>query len=159
MITIREFLEKDIDNKIKWVNDPENNKYLHYELPLELEKTKRWFKTKNNKNRYDAVIEYDAVAIGLIGILNINDKVGEYYILMGEKKFKNKGIAKVASQLIIEYGNRILKLNRLIGYTEINNQNMKNLFFSLNFKEKRILKEYAINRGRKVDVYFYEYTY
>lgn len=159
MVTIREFIEKDIENKIKWVNNPENNKYLHYELPLEFEKTKNWFKNKNNKSRYDAVIEYNDVAVGLIGILNINNGIGEYYILLGENFYTKKGIAKKASQLIIEYGKNILKLNKIIGYTELKNESMRKLFLSLDFKEKEILKEYWMNRGEKVDVYIYEYEF
>ena len=29
-ITIRKFEEKDIPNKVKWINDNNNNSYLHY---------------------------------------------------------------------------------------------------------------------------------
>ena len=71
-ITIRKFNERDIENKIKWINDSNNNKFLHYDLPLEYEKTLNWFNNnKNNENRYDAIIEFNAIPVGVIGLLNI----------------------------------------------------------------------------------------
>ena len=45
-ISIRKFNENDIHNKIKWINDSKNNKYLHYDLPLEYDKTLKWFEKK-----------------------------------------------------------------------------------------------------------------
>ena len=35
-VTIRKFEEKDIANKIKWINDERNNRFLHYDLPLSM---------------------------------------------------------------------------------------------------------------------------
>ena len=42
-VTLRKFEERDIKNKVRWINDSANNQYLHYELPLEEEKTKQWY--------------------------------------------------------------------------------------------------------------------
>ena len=36
--SIREFSYGDMENKVKWINDSENNRYLHYSLSLEMEK-------------------------------------------------------------------------------------------------------------------------
>ena len=46
-VTIRKFEEKDIANKIKWINDERNNRFLHYDLPLEYEKL--WIGTTGTK--------------------------------------------------------------------------------------------------------------
>lgn len=43
-VKIRRFTFDDIPLKIEWINNPENNKFLHYDLPLEYEKTVAWFK-------------------------------------------------------------------------------------------------------------------
>ena len=59
-VTIRKFEEKDIANKIKWINDERNNRFLHYDLPLEYEKTLDWYnRNKGRSDRFDAVIEYN----------------------------------------------------------------------------------------------------
>ena len=44
-VGIRKFEEKDIPYKVKWINDDNNNKYLHYDLPIREDKTLIWFKS------------------------------------------------------------------------------------------------------------------
>lgn len=59
-INIRKFSIEDIPNKVEWINNPKNNKYLHYNLPLEVQKTINWFKNNEKRtDRFDAVIEVD----------------------------------------------------------------------------------------------------
>ena len=88
-VTLREFREEDIERKVRWINDPETHRYLHYDLPLEVEKTRSWFRNKNEETRRDLVIEYEGCPVGVIGLLDINsrDRKAEYYITMGEKTF------------------------------------------------------------------------
>ena len=80
-VNIRPFTENDILNKVRWINDCENNKFLHYELPLDEDKTRAWFhKNKDRADRYDAIIEYYRNPVGVIGLLSIVDGRAEYYI-------------------------------------------------------------------------------
>ena len=59
-ITIRKFEKSDIPKKVEWINNPENNRFLHYDLPLSVEGTERWFDSHEGETtRYDAVIEAD----------------------------------------------------------------------------------------------------
>lgn len=44
-ISIRKFESKDIPKKVEWINNSENNKYLHYDIPLKLKKLKNGLKT------------------------------------------------------------------------------------------------------------------
>lgn len=75
MVTIRKFEKKDIENKIRWMNDPRNNRFLHYDFPLEYEKTLAWYEgIKDREDRYDGVIEADGKPVGLIGLLSIEKK-------------------------------------------------------------------------------------
>lgn len=159
MISIRKFKESDIENKVKWINDDENNQYLHYELPLDVEKTRNWFKNKNDSKRYDAVIEYEGIPVGLIGLLDIKDGKAEYYVILGDKRFKKRGIAIEATKLILEYGKNVLKLNSVIGYTETGNENMRSLFLKSGFEEVELIKNSAKNRDRIVDRYFFKYKF
>ena len=74
-ISIRKFESKDIPKKVEWINHSENNKYLHYDIPLKIEKTEKWFeKNKDRTDRFDAVIEADGVPCGTIGLLSIDQK-------------------------------------------------------------------------------------
>ena len=99
-ITIRKFEAKDIPLKVEWINNPLNNRYLHYNLPLKEDETYRWFERNQNRiDRYDATIEADGIAIGLIGLLDIDfqNYKAEYYITIGNREYLGKGIAFQAS--------------------------------------------------------------
>ena len=123
-IKIRKFKEEDIPYKVNWINDYKNNKYLHYDLPLKEDKTLLWFNSiKERKDRVDYTITYDGEPVGLIGLINIDNKnrKGEYYITLGEEKYKGKGIAFVASDMLIKEGFNTYNLNKIYLYTEIEN--------------------------------------
>lgn len=160
-ISIRKFNENDIHNKIKWINDAKNNRFLHYDLPLVYEKTILWFNNnKDRQDRYDAVIEVDNIPVGLIGLLSIDskNKKAEFYITLGEEMYCGKGVAKKASNLLLEYAFNILQLNKVYLYTEIENIGAQKLFEKVGFKKEGTLKEDLIYNERKVDRYFYGIT-
>ena len=74
-VNLRKFNENDIEKKIKWINDPKNNEFLHYNIPLNYENTLNWYiKNQNNPKRKDMIIEYNGIAVGVIGIINIDKK-------------------------------------------------------------------------------------
>ncbi len=155
-IKLRRFCKSDIPNKVKWINDPQNNTYLHYDLPLEVEKTEKWFDAnKDRTDRYDATILCDGTPVGLIGLLSISNDKAEYYITMGESEYKGKGIAKQASLLLIDYARETLKLKKLELYTEVDNVGAQHLFERIGFVNQGIKKASAINRGKSVDRFYY----
>ena len=157
-IAIRRFEEKDIPYKVKWINDEENNKYLHYDLPLREDKTLAWFRgLKNRTDRVDYTIICDGFPVGLIGLINIDrkKKEAEYYICLGEKDYKGKGIAQIASKILIDEAYREFKLNRLYLYTETGNIRAQRLFEKIGFEKEGLIKNDLIYNGRKIDRYIY----
>lgn len=158
IISIRKFEENDINNKIKWINDSRNNQYLHYDLPLEYNKTLNWYNAnKNKETRYDAVIEFNGISVGLIGLLNIDEKnrKAEYYITLGENEHKRKGVAFNASIELIKYAFNTLNLNKIYLYTETQNISAQKLFEKIGFrKEGKLVQDLIINES-KIDRYIY----
>lgn len=160
-VTIRKFEHRDIVKKVEWINNPENNQFLHYDLPLEVTKTEKWFNgIVDRTDRYDAVIEADGIPCGTIGLLNIDrkNKKAEYYIAMGEVSFKGKGISTQASKLLIEYAFSTLDLNRIYLFTESENVIAQKLFEKIGFVKEGLLHDDIISRGRFVDRYAYGLT-
>lgn len=156
-VTIRKFEKKDIPNKIRWINDHRNNQFLHYDLPLQYEKTVSWFeKNKNRTDRYDAVIENEGIAVGIIGLLEITDYQAEYYVTIGETEYTGKGIAKKATYLLLEYAFLELKLYKVYLYTEVENVKAQKLFESCGFVKTGLQRNSVRNKGRLVDRYIYE---
>ena len=150
-ISIRKFEEKDISNKVRWINDPANNTYLHYGLPLEEEKTRVWFEiNKDRTDRYDAVIEADEIPCGLIGLLNIDCKnnKAEYYVSMGEVSFKGQGVATEASRLLLDYAFISLNLKRVYLFTEADNVPAQKLFEKVGFVREGVIHNDLYSRGK-----------
>lgn len=126
-VTIRKFSREDIPLKIEWINNPENNRFLHYDLPLEYEKTLAWFEgSKDRTDRFDAVIEYEGEPVGICGLLHIDyqNLKAEDYMLVGNPLFKRKGIATKAGTLNALYCFETLKLNKLYAFVEVGNHSL-----------------------------------
>jgi len=152
-ITLRVFFETDIPDKIRWINDAENNLYLHYDIPLEYEKTMQWFRNKNNEKRLDLVIEYCGKPVGLIGLVEIDrvNNKAEYYICLGEKEFKGKGIAKSATKMLIDYSFTELGLNKVFLNVDAQNIVACHLYEKCGFECEGFFKKDMMHRGQYID--------
>jgi diamine N-acetyltransferase len=157
-VGIRKFNEKDIPLKVKWINDEKNNKYLHYDLPLREDKTFEWYKKiKNSKHRFDCTITYDGEPAGLIGLLNIeSDKLqAEYYICLGEERFKGRSIARTATDLLIKKAYEIYGLKKIYLFTEVGNISAQKLFERCGFIKEKLIKNDLFYNGKNIDRFLY----
>ncbi len=160
-ISIRCFEREDIPKKVEWINNIENNRYLHYDIPLRVDKTEMWFdKNVGRTDRYDAVILADGKAVGLIGLLSIDNSnhKAEYYVMIGERAYLRKGIAAKASKLLLNYAFNELALNRVYLYTESGNISAMKSYERIGFKREGLIKKDIFSKGRYVDRYIYGIT-
>ena len=139
--------------KVKWINDPENNQYLHYDIPLEYEKTLRWFHQKDNAHRMDCTIEYDGVPVGVIGLLAIDtvNRKAEYYITVGNTEYHGRGIAKQATMLILEYAFLDLDLNKVYLTVDSDNEKACRLYERVGMSCEGVFREDLLRRGKLID--------
>lgn len=152
-VRIRKFEFEDIENKINWINNSENNRFLHYDLPLEYEKTCKWFESvKNNSNRFDGVIEYKGSPVGIVGLLNIDhkNKKCEEYITLGETSLKRRGIATKALDLICSYAFEELNLKKIVAFVEYGNPSLY-LHTKVGFRIEGFLRNDLIVNNESVD--------
>lgn len=152
-VTLREFTENDIADKVKWINDSRNNEFLHYNIPLNEKDTYQWFLKKDNDKRKDFVIEYNGISIGIIGILNIdNDNLkGEYYVTIGDVAYKNKGIASKATNLILQFSFVQLGLNKVYLNVDAENEIACNLYEKTGFKCEGVFLEDMWHKGKFIN--------
>ena len=157
--SLRPFGLDDIEKKIEWINNPENNAFLHYDIPLEYEKTLNWFKNKDNSKRLDCVIEYKSCPVGVIGLLAIDytSKKAEYYITLGSTEHKRMGIATKATMMILEYAFVDLNLNKIYLTVDADNIAACNLYESTGFVCEGNFAEDQERRGQLVDRKRYAY--
>ena len=135
-IAIRQFDRRDIGDKIRWINDPANNRYLHYSLPLTETGTLAWYeRVKGAPDRFDGVITADGMPCGVIGLLRIDGarKDAELYIVVGETDMKRKGIASESVRQLLTYAFGELGLSSVYLYTEPDNLPAQKLFAGLGF--------------------------
>lgn len=155
-ILIRDFTLDDVAKKVDWINNSENNKYLHYNIPLNVKDTTHWFLNKDNTTRVDCIIEYDGHPVGVIGLLQIDNvnKKAEFYITLGATEFKRKGIATIASKLILEYAFQELNLHKVYLNVDEKNEIACKLYEKVGFKcegvfiDDMFFKNEWINRRR-----------
>ena len=158
LVSIREFEYGDIEKKVEWINNPLINEYLHYDIPITIDGTKKWFESKST-NRYDSVIEYDGLPIGLIGLLQIDyvNQKAEYYISLGELDYMGKGIASKATELILKYAFEDLSLNKVYLNVDADNNRACKLYEKLGFKNEGYFKNDMYARGHLIDRVRYAY--
>lgn len=152
-LILRNFKREDIEHKVRWINDPENNTYLHYDIPLRVDLTLQWFLNKDNKKRCDCVIEYNGIPVGVIGLLGIDylNSKAEYYITLGEKSFKRMGIATRATKMLIEYAFQTLKLHKLYLNVDEMNESACQLYEKVGFQCEGIFKDDLFHRGQFIN--------
>lgn len=137
-VVLREFEESDVPKKVEWINNPANNKFLHYDIPLQIDKTVEWFRKKDNSKRLDCIIEFENIPVGLIGLLQIDrvNSKAEYYITIGEHSLKRKGIATKATKAIIDYAFTKLQLQKVYLTVDSRNENAIHLYEKVGFKQE-----------------------
>ena len=158
-VKLREFEKKDVADKVRWINDEENNQFLHYNIPLTIEGTEKWFDNNvNNVNRHDMIIEYDGVPVGVIGIINIDKKKGEYYITLGEKEYKRKGISFEATKKILDFAFNDWNLEKVWLCVDDLNLPAKRLYEKVGFRQEGFLRKDIFFKGKMVDRCMYGIT-
>jgi RimJ/RimL family protein N-acetyltransferase len=159
-VSIRTFREDDIQLKIDWINDPRVNQHLHYELPLEYEKTYKWFLNAiQNKNRFDGVIEYYGKPVGIVGVTNVDyeKKCAEDYLVIGDVSCWGKGIATKAGILNQLYVRDNMGLDYIYGIIEYDNISSLNQAIRRGAKFEELLPEYYVNKEKRKDAFRVNY--
>lgn len=146
---------------INWLNDPEVCAYnSHHVFPYNKELGVEYISNVQDqrKNLVLAIVAKDSGKhIGNISLQHIDSvsRNAEYAILVGNKDYWGKGVAKEASRLIIEHGFKALNLHRIYCGTSSNNVPMQRLAASLGMNEEGRRKEAMYKNGEYVDIIEY----
>ena len=159
---IKKITEKDIPDKVKWYNDDEVTRFLHYEEKFTVEKTTDWLKKiADDETRYENVIQVKKDEqfknIGIIGLFNIdlkNKKAG-YYITIGEKDYQGKGLAKKATIKFLKDCFHQFDLEKIYLYTDADNISAQKLYEKLGFVKEGLLRKELFYRNRFIDRCYY----
>jgi len=155
-IRLRDIEKADMANKVKWFNDPEVNRTLLIDEPLDLARTVEWFeKHSDDYSRRDFVIEStEGNPIGITGLVHINRTHGtaECYCVIGEKAYWGKGLGTEVHRLLIDWGFKNLGLHKVWADIRAENTAIIRVVEKLGFKVEGTLRQEKCVGGKRVDV-------
>jgi len=146
---------------INWLNDSEVCKdNSHATFPNTYSKTLTYLESieKSSSEIVFAIRwEKNDVHIGNISIQNINwiNRSAEIAILIGNKKYWNKGVGSEAYKLVIGYGFRTLNLNRLSSGQTVTNKGMISVCEKNGMRKEGTLREVLYKNGEYTDAVIY----
>lgn len=161
-IYLRPLEEKDLrGNYVSWLNDEQVNMYSsHHIFPYSLEEGLAYIK-KSQKDRNTLilaiVVKRGNVHVGNISLQNIDyiNRNAEFAILVGEKKYWNKGYSTEASSLLLSHGFNALGLLRIYCGTSSKNLSMQKLAISLGMILEGRRRKALFKYGQFVDILEY----
>lgn len=148
-------------NYLGWLNDAEVCRYNgHHRYPYTRDQAEAYITSVTGAGGDLVLAVVDRASgehVGNISIQNLDplSRVGEFAILMGEKEFWGKGLAREAAVLIIQHAFRELNLHRIHCGTFADNAGMKKLAAALGMTEEGRRREAVFKDGRYHDLIEY----
>lgn len=157
-VYLRLLSQEDLKDRVTWINDEENIQTLLFDWPTSIDKTQKWFSNvvfDNSKMNLSIVDIATDELIGMTGLLNI-DRINhhaQFYITIGNKKFRGRHLPDEVIPLVLEYGFTELELKKIYLYTLPNNERGRHVYERNGFKRDGILRQQVYCRGKQQDLY------
>ena len=156
-VRIRAVETTDLDEIMKWVNDPEviDNLLMRYPVSRHLEE--KWLEkaldTSDMRNKAFSIETKDGVYLGGIGLHKINweNRSAEVGIVIGKKEYWGKGYGTDAMLAILEFAFNHMNLHRV--YLEVYDFNVRGIksYEKCGFKKEGALRDDRYSRGKYHD--------
>jgi len=159
-IRFRAIEREDLPMFVAWLNDPEVKQYLLMDIPLSQAMEDNWFEDTLQKDlrQHPMVIEVttDAgwVPVGNISLFDIDDKnhSAELGIMIGAKKYWNKGYGREAVELLCKHGFETLNLHRIYLKVYAANQRGIRAYENAGFVHEGRLRQAMFFHGEYIDI-------
>ncbi len=150
---IRKIQLEDLKSRVEWMNNPAVYSNMHFDIPITLENTVKWFnKNLNDDCRIDFAIEHDSRLVGFGGLTNIDKSVGkaEFYIFINPHEH-SRGFGSKALIKILEYAFDTLSLNRVWLVTDAGNTVARKMYEKCGLSLEGILRQDALRNQKLID--------
>jgi len=110
---------KDYDHLVKWLKDPDNNKWFSFSTKKEIESSaKNWIGFSRYKASITGVVDKKVCAIGTL-LLMPYKKLTHHsmFYLIVDKKYRNRGIGSDMLKNLMNLGQNYFKLESI--FTEV----------------------------------------
>lgn len=153
---------EDVTEKyISWLNDNEVCRdNSHATFPNTREKTMAYVESVSRTNKEIVLAirwKKNNVHIGNIALQRINwvSRSAELAIIVGDKKYWNKGVGTEAYMLMLGYAFDRLNLNRISSGQTLQNIGMINVCIKCGMKEEGVSRESMFKDGKYIDTVTY----
>ena len=156
-VILRPLSLKDAPRFCAWLKDTEVTKFLgiHHLKSPSLAEEREWIKeAKRSKDNINLSIDtVEGEHIGSIGLKNVTKfhSHAELGIMIGNKKYWGQGCGTEATDLLINYAFRKLKLHRVYLYLVAFNTRAERSYKRVGFKREGVMREHW-----KVDSHFHD---
>ncbi len=149
--------KNDLATLQKWRNSSEIWPYNTQYVLLNMINQQQWYEQitqKNSERVMFMVTDKMGKPIGICGLIHINlkAKIASVAIIIGEKKYQNKGFGTEILQMLLCYGFNQIRLHRIEAEVFTYNQASAKLFKKLNFKQEVILRDSLWRNGKWWDI-------
>lgn len=157
-ITLRAFELEDSEIVRKWRFDFDNYDYFYEFTPISRYSNEIWVQnTLKKQSEINFIIEDNKsnTPIGMISIINIdcrNQKCEMGRVLIGNKKFRGKGIGLEGVNLLINYAFNHLNMRKVYCEVFADNAIALSLYKKVGFLEEGVLKEHIYKNGQFKDI-------
>lgn len=148
------FDEKYCETVRMWINQPDVRAGTGTRGPVSDVEHGRWYQDlMADPARCAFVIgsgtDQDATPVGLTGLSNINlhSRSAEYWIYIGDRSSRRKGLASDATSLILQFAFNSLALHRVYLQVMQNNLPALNLYRKFGFIEEGVAREHLFVSG------------
>ena len=120
---IRKLQKEDLPIRVQWMNNPRVYESMHFDLPVTLENTIKWFENNQKKdNRYDVCFEENHAVVAFGGLTSIDSdlKKAELYIFVNPN-LQRSGLGTESTRLLCGLGFEELKLHKIYLITNEDN--------------------------------------
>ncbi len=156
-VRIRALKKTDIDEIMKWINDPEVKQNLLMRYPISRNQEEKWIENAMDetdpRNKAFAIETKDGVYLGGIGLHRIDweDRNAEVGIVIGKKEYWNKGYGTDAMVAILNFAFNQMNLHRVyLRVFEFNRRAIRS-YQRCGFKKEGVLRDDRFSNGKYHD--------
>lgn len=152
-IRLRPVEQHDLELLVGWRNTPENWVHFFNKFPLSVAGQQGWFSrlvASETKKLFIICTLDDDQPIGTIGLDNIDfpNQSSEYgNILVGDKQFAGKGLAREATQLLLSFAFQHLNMNRVYLRVLQENTSAIRLYERTGFRHEGVQRQAYFSNG------------
>jgi RimJ/RimL family protein N-acetyltransferase len=156
-VRFRAYEKTDIDECLKWINDPEVTATLMMRYPVSRFQEEKWIESMlestDGRHKVFAMETKDGIYLGGIGLHNVNweSRNAEAGIVIGKKEYWNKGYGTDAMMTLLDFAFHQMNLHRV--YLRVYDFNLRGIksYEKCGFKKEGVLRHDRYVKGEYHD--------